>query len=58
MENAVDTENRAKQLETAYLKLFEVQEDSVKHIEGASHRAFEKFSVYQPIKLTYSAGVH
>lgn len=57
MDNSANSTKRAEELENAYLKFFDVREDSVRHVRELPHGAFEKFSVYQPAKLTYSAGV-
>ncbi len=57
MDIAMDVVKRAEKLENEYIKFFDSRKDSVQHIEGLPHVAFEKFSVYQPTKLTYSAGV-
>lgn len=57
MDIAMDTIKRAEKLENEYFKFFDPCKESVQHVEELPHVAFEKFSVYQPIKLTYSAGV-
>lgn len=56
MDNSTYAAKKAEELEAAYLKLFDVHKDPVQHVKQLLHSGFEKFSVYQPTKVTYSAG--